>query len=155
MIAAQTRVDENGVSYIEATYGNDVMPQRRKRFENTGLKRAHEAAAAVDGVSVVHPAFANRGERKLTDFNDLHVEEGLHVVKAQIETALLNVLAPRETGIDRPTHLTVVEPTVDPLYDQAIEHVHTSRSAAPSKLQRALQIGYNRCLLYTSPSPRD
>lgn len=155
MIAAQTRVDENGVSYIEATYGNDVMPQRRKRFENTGLKRAHEAAAAVDGVSVVHPAFANRGERKLTDFNDLHVKEGLHVVKAQIETALLNVLAPRETGIDRPTHLTVVEPTVDPLYDQAVEHVHTSRSAAPSKLQRALQIGYNRAACLIEAMERD
>ncbi|KVG22980.1 VapE domain-containing protein [Burkholderia ubonensis] len=99
MVAAHKRVDENGVAYVEVTYGNDVMPQRRKRFENTGLKRAHEAAAAVDGVSVVHPAFTNRGERKLTDFNDLHVEEGIGVVERQLQSAILAVLAPANEEI--------------------------------------------------------
>lgn len=110
MVAAYKRVDENGVAYVEVTYGNDVMPQRRKRFENTGLKRAHEAAAAVDGVSVVHPTFASRGERKLTDFNDLHVEEGIDVVERQIQSAILAVLAPangeiRPAVIDVPAEL--------------------------------------------------
>ncbi|OJA21991.1 VapE domain-containing protein [Burkholderia ubonensis] len=99
MVAAHKRIDENGVAYVEVTYGNDVMPQRRKRFENTGLKRAHEAAAAVDGVSVVHPAFANRGERKLTDFNDLHVEEGIDAVERQLQSAILVVLAPANEEI--------------------------------------------------------
>ncbi|KVD31042.1 VapE domain-containing protein [Burkholderia ubonensis] len=99
MVAAHKRVDENGVAYVEVTYGNDVMPQRRKRFENAGLKRAHEAAAAVDGVSVVHPVFTNRGERKLTDFNDLHVEEGIGVVERQIQSAILAVLAPANEEI--------------------------------------------------------
>ncbi|KVD59444.1 VapE domain-containing protein [Burkholderia ubonensis] len=108
MVAAHKRVDENGVAYVEVTYGNDVMPQRRKRFENAGLKRAHEAAAAVDGVSVVHPVFTNRGERKLTDFNDLHVEEGIGVVERQLQSAILAVLAPaneeiQPAGIDVPT----------------------------------------------------
>ncbi|KVP17848.1 virulence protein E [Burkholderia ubonensis] len=99
MVAAHKRVDENGVAYVEVTYGNDVMPQRRKRFENAGLKRAHEAAAAVDGVSVVHPVFTNRGERKLTDFNDLHVEEGIGVVERQLQSAILAVLAPASEEI--------------------------------------------------------
>ncbi|KVC92866.1 virulence protein E [Burkholderia ubonensis] len=99
MVAAHKRVDENGVAYVEVTYGNDVMPQRRKRFENAGLKRAHEAAAAVDGVSVVHPTFTNRGERKLTDFNDLHVEEGIGVVERQLQSAILAVLAPANEEI--------------------------------------------------------
>ena len=102
MVAAYKRVDENGVAYVEVTYGNDVMPQRRKRFENTGLKRAHEAAAAVDGVSVVHPTFVNRGERKLTDFNDLHVEEGIDAVERQIQSAILAVLAPANDEIRSP-----------------------------------------------------
>ncbi|KVL84976.1 VapE domain-containing protein [Burkholderia stagnalis] len=106
MVAAYKRVDENGVAYVEVTYGNDVMPQRRKRFENTGLKRAHEAAAAVDGVSVVHPAFVNRGERKLTDFNDLHVEEGIDAVERQIQSAVLAVLAPANDEI-RPAAIEV------------------------------------------------
>ncbi|WP_232458356.1 virulence-associated E family protein, partial [Burkholderia ubonensis] len=69
------------------------------RFENAGLKRAHEAAAAVDGVSVVHPTFTNRGERKLTDFNDLHVEEGIGVVERQLQSAILAVLAPANEEI--------------------------------------------------------
>ncbi|KWH17833.1 virulence protein E [Burkholderia ubonensis] len=106
MVAAHKRVDENGVAYVEVTYGNDVMPQRRKRFENAGLKRAHEAAAAVDGVSVVHPVFTNRGERKLTDFNDLHVEEGIGVVERQLQSAILAVLAPENEEI-QPTVIDV------------------------------------------------
>ncbi|WP_277957769.1 VapE domain-containing protein [Burkholderia plantarii] len=154
-LAARRRVDDNGVAYVEAVYGNDVMPERRKRFENTGLKRAHEAAAAVGGASVVHPVFAARGDRKLTDFNDLHVEEGLHVVKAQIEAAILRVLAPADSEAGQPARLAVVEPIVDPLYQEAVEHVCTSRSAAPSKLQRALQIGYNRAARLIEAMERD
>lgn len=96
MLAAHKRVDDNGVQFVEATYGNDVMPLRRKRFENTGRKRAHEAAAAVDGVSVTYPTFADRGDRKLTDFNDLHVEEGLEAVELQLHAAIRAVLAPAD-----------------------------------------------------------
>ncbi|CAM2339809.1 hypothetical protein BVIET440_10255 [Burkholderia vietnamiensis] len=66
MVAVSRRRDDNGVPYVEVSYGNDVMPLRRKRFENTGLKRAYEAAATVADVSVAYPAFAKRGERKLT-----------------------------------------------------------------------------------------
>ncbi|AJY29783.1 virulence-associated E family protein [Burkholderia thailandensis 34] len=99
MVAAHRRVDDNGVAYVEVTYGNDVLPLRRKRFENAGLKRAYEAAAEVDGVSVVYPTFADRAERKLTDFNDLHVEEGLEAVTRQVQAAILSVLAPANEDV--------------------------------------------------------
>lgn len=94
MVRAQLRRDDHGVGFIELSYGNDVMPERKRRFENTGLKYAHEAAAEVGNASVVFPRFADRGDRKLTDFNDLHCEEGLDVVRQQIQSALLAVLAP-------------------------------------------------------------
>ncbi|MDR6447677.1 putative P-loop ATPase/phage/plasmid primase-like uncharacterized protein [Paraburkholderia terricola] len=93
-VRAQFRRDDHGVGFIELSYGNDVMPERKRRFENTGLKYAYEAAAAVGNASVVFPRFADRGERKLTDFNDLHCEEGLDMVRQQIQSALLAVLAP-------------------------------------------------------------
>jgi predicted P-loop ATPase/phage/plasmid primase-like uncharacterized protein len=110
MVAVSRRRDDNGVPYVEVSYGNDVMPLRRKRFENTGLKRAYEAAATVADVSVVYPAFANRGERKLTDFNDLHIEEGFEAVEAQVQAAILRVIAPANEEI-RPA--TVAVPTAD------------------------------------------
>ncbi|MBR8141839.1 virulence protein E [Burkholderia vietnamiensis] len=99
MVAAAHRRDDNGVPYVEVSYGNDVMPVRRKRFENTGLKRAYEAAAEVADVSVVYPVFANRGERKLTDFNDLHVTDGLEAVAEQVQAAVLRVIAPANEDI--------------------------------------------------------
>lgn len=110
MVAAHRRVDGNGVAYVEVTYGNDVLPQRRKRFENAGLKRAYEAAAEVDGVSVVYPTFADRAERKLTDFNDLHVEEGLEAVTRQVQAAILSILAPANDDV-RPAAVDVERPT--------------------------------------------
>ncbi|MDR6408517.1 UNVERIFIED_ORG: putative P-loop ATPase/phage/plasmid primase-like uncharacterized protein [Burkholderia sp. 1595] len=93
-VRAQFRRDDHGVGFIELSYGNDVMPERKRRFENTGLKYAYEAAAEVGNASVVFPRFADRGERKLTDFNDLHCEEGLEVVRQQIQSALLAAIAP-------------------------------------------------------------
>ena len=93
-VRAQFRRDDHGVGFIELSYGNDVMPERKRRFENTGLKYAYEAAAEVGNASVVFPRFADRGERKLTDFNDLHCEEGLDMVRQQIQSALLAALAP-------------------------------------------------------------
>ncbi len=97
-VRAQFRRDDHGVDFIELSYGNDVMPERKRRFENTGLKYAYEAATEVGNASVVFPRFSDRGERKLTDFNDLHCEEGLDVVRQQIQSALLAVLAPMEAA---------------------------------------------------------
>lgn len=53
---------------------------------NMGREKAEEAAKKY-GCSVIFPQFKN-AETKPTDFNDLHVLEGLDVVKEQINQAL-------------------------------------------------------------------
>lgn len=55
---------------------------------NPGCTKAAAAALAVDG-AWVPPTFSNdRDGKKITDFNDLHALEGLHVVRQQIEAKL-------------------------------------------------------------------
>lgn len=54
-----------------------------RAIKNAGVEAAASAALAVDGAWVI-PLFADRGMRKLTDFNDLHLAEGLHTVRAQV-----------------------------------------------------------------------
>lgn len=63
---------------------------------NTGVSSASAAALDVNGAWMVpvfadanarHDAFIARGI-KLTDFNDLHAAEGLHVVRTQVEARL-------------------------------------------------------------------
>jgi len=72
---------------------------------NAGITAAHAAALAVEG-AVLQPAFAD--DRPLdrkghTDFNDLHVAEGLQVVRAQVE-ARLTALKWRGRPQAAPTH---------------------------------------------------
>lgn len=64
--------------------------------QNTGVMAASSAAVEAGG-AWIKPAFRNDDERsnafldrggKVTDFNDLHLAEGLHVVRAQIEAKL-------------------------------------------------------------------
>jgi putative DNA primase/helicase len=64
---------------------------------NAGAEFAELAALAVDG-RVIAPRFADpearfdhycRNQGKLTDFNDLHLTDGLHTVRTQVESALL------------------------------------------------------------------
>ena len=58
---------------------------------NPGVTAARNAALAVGG-SYLAPVFAHDREgKKITDFNDLHVAEGLHVVREQIETHLRGI----------------------------------------------------------------
>lgn len=66
------------------------------RYTNAGVTGASTAALAVDGAWLA-PAFADPagrasawidGRGKDTDFNDLHVAEGLHVVRVQVEARL-------------------------------------------------------------------
>lgn len=66
---------------------------------NAGTSNASLAALAVDGAWIV-PQFGDESARrwqwlekggKLNDFNDLHMAEGLHVVRAQVEARLLEL----------------------------------------------------------------
>lgn len=59
-----------------------------RTFENAGLAKAADAAALVGNAHVIKPIFANRGERKLTDFNDLQAVDGLDAVAQQLRSLL-------------------------------------------------------------------
>lgn len=55
---------------------------------NPGVTKASSAALAVDG-SWLAPVFTiDRAGKKITDFNDLHALEGLHVVRAQVDATI-------------------------------------------------------------------
>lgn len=55
---------------------------------NPGVTRAAAAALAVSGAWIAPSFAADRGDKKITDFNDLHALEGLHVVRAQLDTRI-------------------------------------------------------------------
>lgn len=56
--------------------------------QNTGVTVAMKATMAIDYAEWIWPQFTARDGRKLTDFNDLHIEEGLPAVAAQIRRAI-------------------------------------------------------------------
>ncbi|MBY4866768.1 virulence protein E [Burkholderia anthina] len=143
-VSAEIGQTHGGVPFVELRIVVESRPEQVKRFENTGRTRAEEAAAAVGNASVTFPAFSNREDRKLTDFNDLHCEEGLHVVKEQIARAILAALAPAASDVKPFPHLHAVESVADPLFDQAVAAVREARRASVSLVQRQLRIGYNR-----------
>lgn len=55
---------------------------------NPGVTKASNAALAVNGAWVAPSFTADREGKKITDFNDLHTIEGLHVVRAQVEARI-------------------------------------------------------------------
>ncbi len=60
---------------------------------NPGVTAAQTAAHAVSGAAWMAPVFATdrpQDKKGPTDFNDLHALEGLHTVRAQVETLLRN-----------------------------------------------------------------
>jgi putative DNA primase/helicase len=58
---------------------------------NPGVTAAQNAALAVNGETVAPLFTYDRAGKKITDFNDLHMLEGLHVVRGQIDTRLLDL----------------------------------------------------------------
>lgn len=97
-VRAWHRTDASGTPYIEA----DVRQGRRMRrwkFENAGIASARAAAREVGNAEVVFPVFADRGENKWTDFNDLHVEQSIDDVRDQLGLVVARML---ERGITAP-----------------------------------------------------
>jgi len=86
-VTARWRKDENGVQYIEADV-RSARVVRTLKLENTGIARATAVVREVGNASVVWPVFKDRGARKWTDFNDLHVEESLEAVRQQLLAAI-------------------------------------------------------------------
>ncbi|MFC5551772.1 DNA translocase FtsK [Massilia aerilata] len=143
-VMARWREDAQGIRYIEA----DIRKGRIVRtptFTNAGVASCHAAAAVVGNASVAVPLFAvDRAGRKLTDFNDLHIEEGLDKVAAQLG---LSLLAAEQRNTDSPAvpaQAAAGAGDADPLYDQAVAVVLQHRRASISMMQRHLRIGYNR-----------
>lgn len=80
-LKARWAKDKCDVYYIEGSLTVDGVTQLL-RIENTGRAKAFAAARRYGG-HVVLPRFAGRAE-DLTDFNDLHVTEGLAVAREQM-----------------------------------------------------------------------
>jgi putative DNA primase/helicase len=55
---------------------------------NPGVTAASTAALAVGGAWMAPVFTKDRAGQKITDFNDLHLAEGIHVVRAQVEAKL-------------------------------------------------------------------
>jgi phage/plasmid primase-like uncharacterized protein len=111
------RQDATGVAYIEA----DVRCGRRiktYKFENAGISRARAAAKVVGNADVVCPVFAARGENKWSDFNDLHVEESLDAVRAQLAPIVRRLL---EQGVQEVTSVPGDEIPLPPAPDGAMD----------------------------------
>jgi phage/plasmid primase-like uncharacterized protein len=138
-VTAWWRKDPQGVEYIEADMrcGRIV---RNYTYKNAGVACSRAAAAAVGNASVVIPLFKDRGGRKLTDFNDLCLEEGHEAVVVQIGAA---ILAAQQLKFDSSPDDQAAQ-LVDDLYDKAVEIVFANQRASISLVQRHLRIGYNR-----------
>ncbi|HEF4735532.1 toprim domain-containing protein [Burkholderia multivorans] len=74
--------------------------------ENPGVTRAREAAAAIGGLVAIPPfdaALGTVGEKGgPTDFNDLHVREGMDAVRAVIDAALAQARPARVVLVPTP-----------------------------------------------------
>ena len=85
----------------------------RGQQPNVGYDKA-TAAGRKHAVGVAFPAFHEPG--KFSDFNDLHLKEGLAVVKSQVQSAVTRAVAPsldRTTSPQKGIEHTMVEPRID------------------------------------------
>jgi predicted P-loop ATPase/phage/plasmid primase-like uncharacterized protein len=136
--------DSGGVPYVLA----EVRSGRRiatRKFENAGIASATAAAVAVGNASVTWPRFADRGDNKWTDFNDLHCEESLDQCREQLAAAILRALQPApEPAAGGDTDPVIAAHADDPLYDAAVKVVCAESRVSISLVQRHLKVGYNR-----------
>ena len=88
--------DEYGDDFVLAEVFRDGHA-RSMTFRNAGIHHARAVVSAIGNASMVWPRFKERSVTKpLTDFNDLHVAEGLEAVRSQLEPAVDAAL--KDTG---------------------------------------------------------
>jgi len=91
---------------------------------NPGLTKAHAAAEALGNADVVAPVFKSRDAgAKLTDYNDLHVTEGLACVAEQMSRALSSASGTAAPGAAAPGARAKPRNPVDPTrLERLLEH---------------------------------
>jgi phage/plasmid primase-like uncharacterized protein len=127
-VMAVWRNDKQGVGYIDA----DMRCGRLIRtytYKNAGVASCKAAAKAVGNASVVMPVFTGRAGRKLTDFNDLQIEEGLETVAAQIGVAILAAQQPKN-ALPAPAAPEREQAAADPVAEDAPAPPGAQRPAA-------------------------
>jgi hypothetical protein len=168
-VMATWRADINGIRFIST----DIRKGRSvssPTFSNAGVSSCHAAAREVGNASVSVPLFAvDRAGRKLTDYNDLHIEEGLDKVADQIKRSLLTVNATETVpqpvvflspaAEQRTTRLPVpsapaaaVVPQSGPILPFAAQQ-RTTGSPAPSPVAAAADVSYSEASVSNSPPP--
>lgn len=93
LVKAEYQHNHSGVRFIQLTVAA-AGKTRTAKFENAGISSALTACKIVGNASATWPLFADRGENKWTDFNDLHVQQGLSTVKDQVSAAMVAGLIP-------------------------------------------------------------
>jgi hypothetical protein len=143
-VLASWRTDAQGIRFIEADMRKGRLV-RTPTFKNAGVASSHAAAAEVGNASVVVPVFAvDRAGRKLTDYNDLQIEEGSESVAEQVRCAILAAQQRTFIATPEPAQAAKDDDESDALYGQAVDIILTHRRASISLVQRHLRIGYNR-----------
>lgn len=129
-VTAWWRNDAQGIAYI----ATDMRKGRRHSsptFTNAGVASCHATAAAVGNASVAVPLFSiDRAGRKITDWNDLHVEEGLEAVAAQMGSFLL--AAQQRTSIPPAPPAQAVEHEPQPVNVLPFAAKQRNSSSSPS-----------------------
>ena len=93
-VTAWWRTDPQRIAYIEADIRRGRVV-RNYTYKNAGVAAGVAAARAGGNASVAEPVFAARAGRKLSDFNDLQIDEGLASVGAQIALSILAAQQPK------------------------------------------------------------
>ena len=125
--------------------------------ENVGLEKATEAAELTAG-HVLVPAFSNPKEG-LTDYNDLHVSEGLEQVRLQVEGAINQINRVDTMPTDNPNITDVNHSSTDSAAVAAPEKAAPVASApAAAELEEAEPVASAPAAAepeYAAPTDRD
>jgi predicted P-loop ATPase len=110
----------------------ELTPSGKNKI-NTGIVKSKESASIAHGVAC-HPVFNGDGI-SLTDFNDLHVTEGLPVVKLQLESVLQGFQTVFEIP---PVHDNAPPDYSDiPLPDSEYSYSENAENHSPNERQQA------------------